>query len=66
MPAKSEKQRKMMAIALHHPEKLHKENRGVLKMSKSDMREFASSRPRSHSPIKPVSRTVVPFNKVCK
>ena len=44
MPAKSEKQRKMMAIAKHQPEKLYKKNRGVLKMSKSQLSEFASKK----------------------
>ena len=41
MPAKSEKQRRMMAIAEHHPEKLYKQNKGVLKMSKKQLHEFA-------------------------
>lgn len=44
MPAKSEKQRKMMAIAKHNPEKLYKKNRGVLKMSKSQLGDFASKK----------------------
>ncbi len=41
MPAKTEKQRKMMAIALHTPSKLHKKNKKVLKMSKSQLRDFS-------------------------
>jgi hypothetical protein len=44
MPAVSEKQRKLMAIAEHHPEKLHAENRGVLKMSHQQLHEFASTK----------------------
>jgi len=32
-----------MAIAEHHPEKVKPENRGVLKMSKEQLSEFASS-----------------------
>lgn len=44
MPAKSEKQRELMAIAEHHPEKLHKENKGVLSMSKSQLHDFASTK----------------------
>lgn len=44
MPAKSEKQRKMMAIAEHHPEALNKENRGVLKMSHEQLHDFASTK----------------------
>lgn len=42
MPAKSEKQRKMMAIAEHHPDKLYKRNRKVLKMSKKQLHDFSS------------------------
>jgi len=48
MPAQSEKQRMMMAIAEHHPEALYKRNRGVLKMSKSDLSDFASTRFKGH------------------
>lgn len=44
MPAKTEKQRKMMAIAEHQPEKLYKRNRGVLKMSHKQLHEFASKK----------------------
>ena len=42
MPAKSKKQRKMMAIAEHHPEQLYKRNVGVAKMGKKKLHEFAS------------------------
>ena len=51
MPAKSEKQRKMMAIAEYHPEKLYKRNRGVLKMSRKQLSEYASTKG-LHSPAK--------------
>lgn len=44
MPAKSEKQRKMMAIAEHQPGKLYKRNRDVLKMPKSKLRHYASKK----------------------
>ncbi len=44
MPAVSEKQREVMAIAEHHPEKLHKENRGLLKMSHKQLHDFASTK----------------------
>ena len=40
MPAESEKQRKMMAIAEKSPSKLYKRNKGVLKMSSAKRREF--------------------------
>ena len=42
MPAKSEKQRKLMALALHAPSKVRKKNKGVLKMSKEQLHEFTS------------------------
>lgn len=42
MPSKTEKQRKMFAIALHHPDQLNKENRGVLKMTEKELHDFAS------------------------
>lgn len=41
MPATTEKQREMMAIAEHNPSKLYARNRGVLKMPTSSLREFA-------------------------
>ncbi len=44
MPAVSEKQRKIMAIAEHNPSKLYKKNRGVLKMSKKQLSEYASTK----------------------
>ena len=44
MPSKSKAQRKMMAIAEHHPEKLNKGNREVLEMSKEQMHEYLSTK----------------------
>lgn len=44
MPAKSKSQRKAMAIAKHHPSKLYKRNKGLKKMSKSQLSEFASTK----------------------
>ena len=44
MPAKSKKQRRMMAIAEHHPSKLYKRNRAALGMSKEDLSEYASTK----------------------
>jgi len=40
MPAVSEKQRIAAVIAKHHPEKLYKRNRGLLKMSKEDLSDY--------------------------
>lgn len=42
MPSTSEKQRRMMAIAEHEPEKLYKRNRAVLGMSKRQLSDYAS------------------------
>ncbi len=54
MPAESERQRVMMAIAEHHPEKLYARNRGVLKMSKSQLHDYA---------VKPKSNKMYPRKK---
>ncbi len=44
MPAPSKAMRQASAIAKHHPEKLYKRNRGLLKMSKEDLSDFASTK----------------------
>lgn len=44
MPAVSEKQREVMAIAEHEPSKLYKRNRSVLKMSKSQLHDYAKTK----------------------
>ena len=44
MPSKSVKQRRAMAIAEHHPEKLNKANAGLKKMSKKQLHEFADTK----------------------
>ena len=43
MPATSKAQRQAAAIALHHPEQLHAKNRGMLKMSLSDLAHYAET-----------------------
>jgi hypothetical protein len=43
MPAKSVAQRRLFAIAEHHPEKLNPVNRGLLKMKKSQLHDFAAT-----------------------
>jgi len=43
MPAKSIKQRRLMAIAEHAPEKLFKKNKGILKMNKKQLHDFAKT-----------------------
>ena len=44
MPARSKSQRRLMAIAEHHPEKVYARNRGVLKMSKDQMHDYAATK----------------------
>lgn len=41
MPARSEKQRRLMAMARHNPSAVSKKNKGVLKMSKKQLEEFS-------------------------
>lgn len=44
MPAISKSQQRLAAMALHAPEKIRKENVGIKKMAKSDLREFAETK----------------------
>jgi hypothetical protein len=44
MPATSQSQQEMMAIAEHAPGKLYKKNKGVLKMGAAKLHEFASTK----------------------
>jgi hypothetical protein len=43
MPAESKAQRQVAAIAEHAPEKLYKRNKGLKKMSKEQLHDFAST-----------------------
>lgn len=43
MPADSKAQRIAMAIAEHHPEDLNESNKGLLKMTHSQLHDFAST-----------------------
>lgn len=49
MPAVSQAQAIAMRIAEHAPEKLHKENRGMLDMTHEQLHEFAKT-PSKHLP----------------
>jgi hypothetical protein len=44
LPALSIKQRRVMAIAEHHPDKLKSKNKGLLKMSHKQLHEFADTK----------------------
>ena len=43
MPADSQSQQRLMAIAEHAPNKLYKRNRGVLRMSMAQLHDFAAT-----------------------
>ena len=44
MPAKSKKQRRMMAIAEKHPEELYSRNKGAANMTHKQQHDFASTK----------------------
>ncbi len=44
MPAVSTSQRQAMAIAEHEPDKLYGRNRGLLKMGKGQLHDFAATK----------------------
>jgi hypothetical protein len=44
MPAVSQKQQQMMAIAEHNPSSLYSKNRGVLNMSHQQLHDFAATK----------------------
>ncbi len=44
MPARSKAQRRLMSIAEHAPDELYKKNKGLLKMSKKQLHDFASTK----------------------
>lgn len=44
MPAVSKVQRKAMAIAEHHPEDLFERNKGLRRMKRKDLHDFASTK----------------------
>jgi hypothetical protein len=43
MPAVSKSQRRLFAIAEHHPEALYDRNKGLASMSKSDLHDYATT-----------------------
>lgn len=43
MPAKSKAMQKLMAIAEHMPSKVQTKNKGVLKMSKQELHDYAAT-----------------------
>ena len=57
MPAVSVAQRIAMAIAEHHPSKLFRRNKGLKKMSKGQLHEFADKK-ESGLPYKKIAKRV--------
>lgn len=47
MPSVSKAQQAVMAIGEYEPEKLYARNRGVLKMSKGQLHDFAATKTKS-------------------
>lgn len=43
MPSVSQAQQQLMAIAEHHPEEVKKKNRGILRMTKTQLHDFAAT-----------------------
>ena len=60
MPATSPEQRTAMAIAEHEPDKLYERNKSMLKMKKSQLHDFASTKglgaPKGSKPPRQLSR----------
>ncbi len=57
MPSVSKAQQMAMAIAEHNPSKLYKKNRGLLKMSHSQLHDFASTN-RSELPARKMAKKI--------
>ena len=55
MPAVSQAQQRAFAIAEHAPEKLHVKNRGLLKLSRRQLHDFAATK-RSSLPARAMSK----------
>jgi hypothetical protein len=64
-PARSKKQKIAMAIAEHAPEKLYSRNKGLKKMSKKQLHDFASTSEKGlpEKVKKPKSESVASFIK---
>ena len=52
MPALSKKQRRLMAIAEHHPSEVYAKNRGVLGMSHQQLHDFAATKEKGLPAVK--------------
>lgn len=67
MAAVSKSQRQLIALAEHHPEEVYPKNRGVLKMKKSEMHKFASTKEKNlPEKVKSKTKKKHPRKKVSK
>jgi len=53
MPAVSKKQRRVMAIAEHSPDELYERNKGLKKMDRSQLHDFAATKEKGLPKKKP-------------
>ena len=58
MPAVSQAQRRLMALAEHSPEQVHARNRGVLAMSQGQLHDFAATKERGLPKHKRLARAL--------
>lgn len=65
MPSLSKAQRRVMALAEHHPEELYNKNNGLLDMSKGQLHDFAST-PEKGLPYKKKSKVTLKKPKTIK
>lgn len=63
MPTESDIQRRAMAIALHNPSKLYARNRGLLKMTKSQLHDFASTKEKGLPKRKKKKKRLLDYKK---
>lgn len=63
MPAESQAQQRMMAIAEHDPGKLYARNRGVLKMNMSQLHDFAATGRKGLPKVKKAPKKAAPKKK---
>ena len=62
MPARSKAQRQAMAIAEHHPSELYSRNKGLAKMSHSQLHDFAATKEKHLPEYKNPSPKHAPHN----
>jgi hypothetical protein len=59
MPAVSQAQRRLMALAEHNPSAVYSRNQGVLDMSKQQLHGFAATKEKGLPKKKPIAKVTV-------